>query len=120
LPTVGVKEWCKNFFIACDEKDAWMGIAGYETYGESALLRSVAVDRSSRNLGYGRALVEAVLTDSRKQGIRTVYLLTDTAQAYFAKLGFRTVDRDRIETLVKTSAEFTECCETAQAMRRTL
>jgi len=120
LPTVGVKDWYKNFFIALEEKGAWVGVAGYETYGESALLRSVAINEASRNLGHGRSLVETVLADSRKRGIRTVYLLTDTAEAYFTRLGFHAVTRDSIEPEVKTSAEFTECCKTAQVMRRVL
>ena len=120
LPTVGVEDWYENFFVAFDEEGSWIGTAGYEVYDESALLRSVAVDKGRRGVGHGRALVEAVLADARKRGVQTVYLLTETAEAYFERLGFHPVDRDHIEQTVKNSAEFTECCKTAQTMQKTL
>lgn len=120
LPTVGLEDWCENFFIALDDEGSWVGVAGYEAYNQSALLRSLAVDKRSRGLGHGRALVEAVLADARKRCIHTVYLLTETAEPYFKRLGFDPVDRDRIEQAVRNSEEFSECCGTAQAMRRRL
>jgi amino-acid N-acetyltransferase len=120
LPTVGLEDWYTNFFIALDDEDSWVAVAGYEVYNQTALLRSVAVDKRSRGLGRGRALVEAVLADARKRGVQTVYLLTETAEPYFKRLGFDPIDRDRIEQAVKNSEEFKQCCGTAQAMRRTL
>ena len=120
LPTVGIEDWYENFFIALDDEGSWVGVAGYEVYNQSALLRSVAVDRGSRGLGHGRALVEAVLADARKRGIQTIYLLTETAEPYFKRLGFVPIDRDRIEQAVRNSEEFTECCGTAQAMCKRL
>lgn len=120
LPTVGIKDCLENFLIAVDENDCWVGVAGYEMYGQSALLRSVAVDSRSRNQGHGRTLVEAVIADAKSQGVNTVYLLTETAERYFGHLGFDIIERDQIEPAVKTSPEFTECCKTAQLMRKTL
>jgi amino-acid N-acetyltransferase len=120
LPTVGLEDWYENFFIALDDGGSWVGVAGYEVYNQSAFVRSVAVDKGSRSLGHGRALVEAVLADARKRGAHTAYLLTETAEAYFRHLGFEPVERDRIDEAVRNSEEFTECCSTAQAMRRRL
>jgi amino-acid N-acetyltransferase len=120
LPTVGLEDWCPNFFIASGEEGSWVGIAGYELYGEVALLRSIAVDKRSRGMGHGQVLVEAVLADARKRGARRMYLLTETAMAYFKRLGFDALDRVQVEKAVKKSVEFTECCSGAQAMRRAL
>jgi amino-acid N-acetyltransferase len=120
LPTVGLQDYFENFLIAVDEKGSWVAVAGYELYGQSALLRSVAVDKASRNQGHGRTLVEAVVADAKEQGARTVYLLTETAERYFKTLGFDSVERDQIEPAVKSSPEFGECCSTAHSMRRTL
>ena len=120
LPTVGLRDWHENFFIALDDEGSWVGVAGYEVYNESALLRSVAVDKRSRGLGHGRALVEAILADARKRSIHTVYLLTETAEPYFRRLGFDSVDRDQIDLAVRKSEEWTECCRTVQAMRKKL
>ena len=120
LPTVGLEDWYENFIIALDGRGSWVGVAGYEVYNQSGLLRSVCVDEGSRGLGNGRALVEAVLADAKKRGIHTVYLLTETAGSYFKRLGFDPVDRDRIDQAVRNSKEFTECCSTAQAMCKRL
>jgi len=120
LPTVGIEDCLENFLIAIDEKGSWIGVAGYEMYGQSALLRSVAVDKASRNLGHGRLLVEGVLAHARKQGVRIVYLLTETAERYFSRLGFVPVGRDQIEAAVKNSPEFTECRSRARTMRKKL
>jgi amino-acid N-acetyltransferase len=118
LTTVGVEDWYRNFFIASDENGTWVGVAGYELYKQSALLRSVAVETASRRQGYGQVLVETVLADARKLGVHTVYLFTETAEPYFKRLGFEAVDRREIEQPVMQSAEVRERCSECQAMRR--
>lgn len=120
LPTVGVEKCYSNFVIETDERGVWYGIAGLELYGQSALLRSVAVDESSRRMGHGKALVDAVLSNARHNGVCNVYLLTDNASKYFESLGFALVDREDIDGAVKASPEFGACCATAVAMRKTI
>ena len=120
LPTVGVESWCPNFVVATDEKGTLIGVAGLEIYGRVALLRSVAVEKNSRRLGHGRALVEAVLGTAKRSGVHTIYLLTETASGYFKHLGFDLVDRKDIDGAVMASLEFTECRSTALAMRKTI
>jgi amino-acid N-acetyltransferase len=120
LTTVGLHECLENFLIAFDGVDSWIGVAGYELYGASALLRSVAVDKGSRRKGVGRTLVEESLSNASKRGARTIYLLTDTAEAYFVKLGFKRIDRNQVDEAVRASPEFGECCKSAQMMRKSL
>jgi amino-acid N-acetyltransferase len=120
LPTNGVEKCLTNFVVAEDKDGSWVGIAGLEVYGKGGLLRSVAVGKQYRGLGHGRKLVDAVLGNAKARGIQTVYLLTDSADAYFKGLGFEAVDRENIDEAVKASPEFTECCETAVAMRKTI
>jgi len=120
LPTVGVESWYPNFVIATDEKGTLLGVAGLEIYGRVALLRSVAVEKDSRRMGHGRALVEAVLRNAKQNGVHTIYLLTETASDYFKHLGFDLVDRKDIDGVVMASLEFTECRSTALAMRKTI
>lgn len=117
LPDLGVDGWVENFFIIEDEKGSWVGVAGLELYGDSGLLRSVAVDKGSRREGHGRTLVSAVLESAKSRGLRRLYLLTDDASSYFKRLGFQVVDRKDVDELVKTSLEFTEACpESATVM----
>jgi amino-acid N-acetyltransferase len=121
LPTVGLEDWYRNFFIASNETNDWVGIAGYELYNQSALLRSVAVDERARDRGHGRALVDATITDAKTRGVRTIYLLTETAEAYFKRLGFLPVNRADVDQTVRNSAEFNSaCCSGCQAMQKTI
>jgi len=120
LPTTGVDKCVENFVVACDRNGSWVGIAGLEVYGKSGLLRSVAVDRRFRGMGQGRALVNAVLMNAKSKGVETMYLLTDSAEAYFVGLGFEVVERRDIDEAVKASVEFGETCASAVAMRKTL
>lgn len=119
LPDLGVDGCVQNFVIAEDENASWVGVAGLELYGESGLLRSVAVDKHARGRGHGRTLVNAVLGNARAKGLKKIYLLTDDARDYFQRLGFQIVDRKDVDDAVKTSLEFTEACsESALVMRK--
>jgi N-acetylglutamate synthase-like GNAT family acetyltransferase len=117
LPDLGVDGWVENFLIIEAENGSWVGVAGLELYGESGLLRSVAVDKGSRREGHGRTLVSAVLASAKSRGLRRLYLLTDDASSYFERLGFQVVDRKDVVEAVKASLEFTEACpESATVM----
>ncbi len=118
LPTNGVNKFFENFIVALDQNGSWIGIAGLEVYGKSGLLRSVAVDKQFRGMGHGRTLVNTILTNAKKKRIETIYLLTESAEDYFKGLGFEVVNRKDIDEATRASPEFTECCETAVAMRK--
>jgi amino-acid N-acetyltransferase len=109
-----------NFVVSTDDKGMWCGVAGLEIYGHSALLRSVAVEKNSRRMGHGKALVDTVLSNARQNRVHTVYLLTESASDYFARLGFDLVDRKDVDEAVKASPEFTVCRSTAVAMCKTI
>jgi amino-acid N-acetyltransferase len=53
--------------------------AAVEDYGAAGLLRSVAVADARRNTGLGIRITEAALEVARARGMRTLYLLTETA-----------------------------------------
>lgn len=121
LPVKGVKESLGNFLIAVDQGGEVAGLAGFEQYGDSCLLRSVAVDKRFRGQGYGRVLTGTVLEKARAKGVRKAYLLTDSASAYFESLGFQPVRRENVDEPVKASIEFVELCsESAVVMRKFL
>ena len=118
LPTAGVADNFSEFLVAqADGK--LVGVVGLELYGQSALLRSVAVEESWRGSGVGRVLVERALDLARERGIDDVYLLTTTADNYFPKFGFVCVGRDEVAQGVRTSVEFQSACpESATVMHK--
>ena len=81
-----------------------------ELYGPAALLRSLAVTATRRGEGLGRRLTLAALALARRQGVDRVYLLTETAEGFFARFGFEPVERAAVDPAVKRSVEFTSAC----------
>lgn len=116
LPTDGLADHWPATLVAL-QAGCVVGSAALELYGAAALLRSVAVAQSLRGQGIGRQLTAAALDLARTHGVRQVYLLTETAPAFFAGLGFRPVSRAAVAPAVQQSMEFVSACpQSAQAM----
>jgi len=109
LPTLGVAEHVGTFLIA-EEKGTLVGAIGLEVYGDTGLLRSAVVDIPHRNSGVGSLLYESLLSMARSFEVRKLVLLTNTAEEYFGKKGFRLVDRSSVTGPVTRSVEFGDAC----------
>ena len=118
LPAAGVEQALDHFIVA-HRDDRLVGVVGFEPYGRHALLRSAAVRSSEQGTGVGRALVEQLMGEAERNGVRELYLLTTTAQQWFLRFGFEEVDRANVPTAVRESVEFNGACpDTAVVMRR--
>lgn len=116
LPLEGAQAHLSSFILAFQQAEL-IGCAGLEPYGESGLLRSVAVKETARGMNVGGQLVQAVLQAARGGGMRRVLLLTETAANYFPRFGFQTITRAQAPAAVQTSVEFTTACpDTAMVM----
>ncbi len=109
LPIQGIAEWLSRFVVA-EHAGTIAGVAGVEVYGADGLLRSVAVADEWRGRGLGGALTGEVLALARKDGLRAVYLLTETAENYFPRHRFRRIERREVPEPVTHSVEFRELC----------
>jgi amino-acid N-acetyltransferase len=109
LPLAGVQAHLTNFFLAFRENDL-IGTAGLECYGETALLRSVAVTAPERGHGLGQELVLQVLAYAASLGVRQVVLLTTTAADFFVRVGFQPISRTAFPKAARASVEFEEAC----------
>lgn len=94
------------------------GCAALELYGNSALLRSLAVEVPLRRQGLGRELVAAATALAKRRGVTQVYLLTTTAAPFFEKLGWSRISRAQVPQAVTTSVEFQEACPQTAAVYR--
>lgn len=101
----------KQFYLALVDSEP-VGAGCLEFTDDSALLRSVVVEPDERGAGYGRALVEALLDRSAdaSETATTAFLLTTTAEDFFADLGFERVDRDRLPSDVRATRYFSDRC----------
>lgn len=117
LPTAGVDEHWKTFVVARDGLTL-VGCGGAEAYQFAALIRSIAVVPEYRSHGLGRRIVRQLLDRLASRGLREFYLLTTTAEEYFRKRGFKTIDRDEVHPQLLSSREFQDACPSSAVCMR--
>lgn len=121
LPSEGAAEAAARGVVAREADGRVVGAAGLERYGDAGLLRSVVVAPDLRGEGLGRRLVEAAEAVARTEGVRALYLFTETAVEWFPRLGYESIPRSEAEAAVGESVEArTVCKDRGVAMRRTL
>jgi amino-acid N-acetyltransferase len=109
LPVEDLPSLLSDFFVA--QKDGKLiGLIGMEQYGEYGLLRSMVVHPDFRNQQIATDLVAALEQRATAAGIKALYLLTETAAAYFSKKGFSPVQRETVPDAIKVSSEFSHVC----------
>lgn len=91
------------------------GVIGLESFGRTGLLRSLAIAADCRGRGYGRLLVAECERGATASGMDTLYLLTETAAAYFVRLGYQHLPREQAPVAVARSSQFTSLCPASAA-----
>jgi N-acetylglutamate synthase-like GNAT family acetyltransferase len=106
-------------FFVCLNETGFVGCVAIEIYGEDAVLRSLAVAPEARGQGYGWVLADTAIQQTRRRGVRHLYLLTaKQASDFFAeKHGFRVVDSSTVAASVARSATFLTATSAQVAMR---
>ena len=70
-----------------------------------------------RGEGLGGRLTREALSLARESGAERAYLLTETADGFFLRFGFRPVPRPEVPEKVRGSVEFVSACaQSARAM----
>jgi len=101
------------FFIGSD--DSPTGLVGLELYGTDALLRSLVVAENARSKGFGSTLIDHAEQYSASKGVRSIYLLTTTAEAFFKRLGYERVERAKAPASIARTREFAGLCPASSA-----
>lgn len=112
LPVEDIEKKLPHFFVV-KELTTIAGVIGMEVYGGYGLLRSMATNPIHRNRGIASALVNELVEYARLSGIKEIYLLTETAESFFAKKGFITVERNKVPLPLQQSKEFSHLCPTS-------
>jgi amino-acid N-acetyltransferase len=109
LPVADLPLNLNNFLVALQNNEV-IGVAGLEVYDTSALLRSLAVHPAYRGQGIADQLLQNISALGNLKGIVELYLLTETAPAYFEKKGFVNIIRAEVPAGVQQSAQFSHVC----------
>ena len=97
-------------FFGFGTKDEPEGIVGLELFKTVGLLRSLAVVQSRRRNGLGSKLVAHAEEYARSHSIKSLYLLTNTAEAFFMHRGYQRISRDYAPCAIQETREFSEIC----------
>ena len=97
-------------FLVMRDGTRLVGVVGLEVVGESSLLRSLAVLPRYRNKGIASELVRKMEEYARSKGIEKLYLLTITAEEFFAKQGYQEINRRSAPDALQVTTEFRSIC----------
>jgi amino-acid N-acetyltransferase len=115
LSTEDITPEIQEHFLVAHLDKALVGCVGLEVLEEVGLLRSVAVDEAHRGLGLGKELVAAMEEHARDAGVRELYLLTTTAEGFFAGLGYRKAPREQAPSGIAGTAQFSSLCPSSSS-----
>lgn len=116
LPASDITTAKLSHFFACRSDRELFAVVGLEVYGSVALLRSLSVAPSHRSRGVGAALVAHAEAAAGERGVTHLYLLTTTADSFFARLGYNAVPRAAAPHAIRETAEFTSLCPASSTL----
>jgi amino-acid N-acetyltransferase len=105
-----------SHFWVIKEKGEILGTVGLEIHGQSALLRSLAVDPRFRKRGLAQQLTEKAEEYAASLKIEELYLLTMTAGSFFLKRGYQRIERNSAPPAIRGTAEFQGLCPVSSVL----
>ena len=118
LPTSDLTEAHLENFLSCGDNGTLDGVVGLELYQPVALLRSLAVASRSRRRGVGSTLLAEAERYARLREVKEIYLLTTTAERFFARSGYERILRDAAPQAIRETQEFSSLCPASSAVMR--
>ena len=116
LPTSDIKPIHMANFFGLWSGSTLVGVVGIEPFGSVALLRSLAVAASIRGSGSGSSLLEHAEREAAHSGAHSVFLLTTTAELFFARRGYCAVPREVAPAAIRNTTEFAGLCPSNSAL----
>lgn len=110
LPVDDLRNSNKVLLFGDDRAQQISAVVGLERYGSNALIRSLAVAPGGRGTGTGQRLVSFAEDQARAMGVKSLFLLTTTADEFFARLGYQVVSRDTAPPDIAGTPQFSELC----------
>lgn len=110
LPVADLSEESLPHFFGLRSEGSLVGVVGLEIHHSQGLLRSLAIQPTFRGQGYARDLVRFVEGFCVARGLDSLFLLTTTAAAFFAKLGYQPAARRDAPEEIRATSQFSTLC----------
>lgn len=120
LPAEDLEQHLRVFRVV--ERDGGLiACVALERHGSDGYLRSVAVAAAHRGAGLGARLTEEMQREAAAEGLRDLWLMTLSAEPFFARLGFVRLPREQSPPWLRSHDHYlTYCPAGAIVMRRPL
>lgn len=99
-------------------QDSIIAVGALEVYVSIALVRSVAVAAAQRKRGLGKLVYHALKDLAMESGVTDLYLLTETAEPFFSKMGFVITSRDDAPESIKNTTQFSSLCPSSATLMK--
>lgn len=110
LPTSDLGDGTTVLLFGWTDGDRLRGVVGLELFDGSALLRSLVVPDAERGNGLGATLVAHAEHVAIGRGADAIYLLTETAEAFFGRLGYQHAARVTAPPAIAGTTQFSRLC----------
>jgi amino-acid N-acetyltransferase len=110
LPSEDFVPHLAHFLVARAARGEVIGAIGAEVCPPDALLRSLVVAPAQRGRGIGQKLLEALERAAAEWSVTCWWLLTTTAETFFAARGFRPCPRSSVPAGIAATEEFRGLC----------
>jgi amino-acid N-acetyltransferase len=110
LPFDDLTELSLKTFIVLRDGRHIAGAVGMELYEDVGLLRSLVVAAELRSHGYGGQLASAIEALAEKAGVKSIYLLTTSSEAFFRRRGYRRTERSQAPAAIQGTTQFSALC----------
>ena len=119
-PIMMLYESVRDFVVAVDDAGQIVGVGGLHImWQDLAEIRSLAVKPGVTQKGVGRGVVEYLITEARKLGLKRVFALT-YQQGFFEKCGFSVVQKETLPQKVWKECVYCDkfhCCDEIAVIR---
>ena len=116
LPTEDITPGTQLFVV--EEGNNVIATVAVEYDYNDALLRSLSVSGTKKGSGIGSELVLFIEDYVRRQGVQNVFLLTTTAADFFAKRGYKMIDRSNVPEFIQKTKEYSVICASSSTLMK--
>ena len=103
-------DFINHYYIGLPSCQCYAAAGGLEFHFPYALVRSVVVLPRYQRRGYARIICNALSARAIRNNIEELYLLTESAQGFFEKVGFAAVDRSNVPAPIRNTGQFSSLC----------